>query len=261
MKIALIPPFSLLGMTYTTNYQLMLPQLVHNERYAQVYKDHCHNLDQFVILDNGAAEGIDINIDDYIELAYAYVPQELVIPDTLGDMRETIEKARHFKVRIQAEPTAFLSDFGFMFVLQGQTFDEVYQSAEWAATQDWITSVGIPRHMIDTLGLVTARSVIANEISKRHVNKDIHFLGANPGYPSEMAQLANRTKTNQAYVRGMDTSMPFNFAYAKAYMDGLSTDIHRPDNYFELPSDSFSDKALKNNLHKVHIFSLGKLHG
>lgn len=266
MKLALIPPYDLLQYTEESNYQLMLPQCVEeSERYANHYHKLCQDGDQFVILDNGAAEGVAFDWEKLIDIAYQFEVNEIVIPDTLGNKNETIEKAQMFKQYFEVGHThcqwQFLRDFQFMFVVQGQNLDEVLESAAWAAEESWITTIGIPRHMIDTLELQTARIRIANEITKMHVNKDIHFLGANGKAPGEMQSLATRATTNQAYVRGMDTSLPFNYAY-KRYGVGTKLEpavrsLHRPDGYFNLPAEEFDPEILDHNVKVVFRYTNG----
>lgn len=258
MQLALIPPYDLLHYTKKTTYQLMLPQCAEEStKYYMHYLGLCQDPEQFVILDNGAAEGVDFDWETLINMAYQFEVSEIVVPDTLGNMEDTIDKAQRFiDFFLHGHPNAheqFAWDFSFMFVVQGQTYEEVLKSAEWAASQRWISSLGIPRHMIETLEAANARIRIANEITKMHANKDIHFLGASPQAPLEVQALASPSVTNQAYLRGFDTSMPFNYAHIKAFGKGhyieLNTArISRPENYFNLPKEEFDADALEWNV-------------
>lgn len=263
VKIALIPPSSLLAHTQRTNYQLCLPHLLADARYYWAYKAHCGNPSQFVILDNGAAEGA--LTDPYRLLSHALdlMPDEVVIPDSMGNCNETIDMARAFHDVVTGPRGAELHRFPFkyMFVIQGQTLYQVLDCATWAMAQDWINTIGVPRHLIDTLGDRHARPRIANELFmmwNQHC-KPIHFLGGNPNFPEEVAILANPRLTVQTHVRGMDTSMPFNYAYAKVRIgDEYGTVVHRPDQYFNLPATDFDDSYVQSN---VQFFLQHHQHG
>jgi hypothetical protein len=76
MYLALIPPVSLLDYTDRTDFQLMLPQLVSDDRYAYTYGHHCKDHQQFVTLDNGAAEGIETDPKLLLEMAKFYKVNE-----------------------------------------------------------------------------------------------------------------------------------------------------------------------------------------
>ena len=251
MKIAFIPPFSHLNTTFRTNYQLMLPQLTYREDYSEVYKYHCDNPNQFVILDNGAAEGIDWEWKSLLEIAYEFDVDEIVLPDTLRDKDNTIQKAEQFKHHVEETPDAELNDFKWMFVAQGTTVDEFVESGIWAAGQDWITTIGIPRHALTSVedpSRMSHRSHISNRLTAAGSDKEIHFLGANKDYPNEVETLANRGSTIQAYVRGMDTSMPFNYAFRG--IECHQAGIGRPDNYFDRGLWEFNQDILEKNLQK-----------
>lgn len=238
MKLALIPPMSLLSYTYKTDYQLMLPQLQSNARYSAVYKKHCSDQDTYVILDNGAAENVEMAIPVLANMASIYKVNELVIPDAMGDYEKNLERAHIFYEECVPPRNMPLLPFKLMFVVQGQTLMEVLKSGEWAASQPWIDTIGIPRHLLTTIGDNRIRIRVANILQGNGADKEIHFLGGSPLFPGEVGVLANPAMTNQAYVRGIDTSMPFNYAYAGSPVD-RSEVIHRPERYFDLESTSF----------------------
>lgn len=267
MKLAFIPPVSMLSYTHKTDYQLMLPQLCNIPEYERVYEEHCRNKNQFVILDNGAAEEFECSWTDLVDLAYAFEPNEVVLPDTLGDKQDTIKKAEEFRrFFLHGSPLSSVqvwSDFRWMFVVQGQTFEEVVECGTWAAAQDWIDTIGIPRHLVSSLDTLMARTKISNELTRIGSDKELHFLGANPNLCTEMATLASSGVTNPAYVRGMDTSMPFNYAFKSKYGIGTylqpnAKAVHRPQDYFHLKEEHFDADVLKWNVERTIEWSQGK---
>lgn len=257
MELALIPPFSYLKDTFKTNYQLMLPHLLYNEEYEAVYAHHCGAPNQFVILDNGAAEGEQPSIEELLGLATIFDPDELVIPDVIGDKSATIALAE--ELESVACEYGVLENCNYMFVLQGQTFDEVLDCARWVQTQEWISTVGIPRHLITTLSDKSARIAVANAIQIfDDWSKKIHFLGANPINTAEAIALADSQFTIQDFVRGMDTSMPYNYAHAGLYITSQAV-TKRPENYFELPYEAFDKEVLEHNIKALEDAVAGEL--
>lgn len=224
MKLALIPPFDGLHIiNERDNYHLMLPQLLDNELYATKYRELRRRGD-FIILDNGAAEGELVSDEKLVALTRAFDPDEVVIPDIMGDALGTIGRATKFVKAYGSEIQADL-----MFVAQGRSLIEVTRMIEVLVTLDHVTTVGIPRHLLATTGHKDVRIMLAMWIHK-HYGKtlNIHFLGAAPSWPFEVLY-ANDLK----FVRGMDTSMPFNYALNNAYLvEGDKKHIKRPLDYF-----------------------------
>lgn len=251
-KIALIPPYSLQEWTEKTDYQLCLPHLLPNKDYFVRYQLYGRDPHHFVILDNGAAEGRLVSLEVLMSHAGRLRPDEVVIPDAMGDKDETIRLAQHFHDEVIPPREFAQMPFTFMFVVQGQTIMEVLESANWAAQQYWIHTLGIPRHLVTTLDDPMARVRIANIIQGHNYPKQIHFLGGNPAFPSEVTFLSDPRVTHQDRVRGMDTSMPFNYACAgKSLLDAptrMTEKVDRPDEYFYLPADRFDDKCVAENV-------------
>jgi hypothetical protein len=229
----------------------MLPHLVYDDQYAYAYKHHGNDPHQFVILDNGAAESEDVPLWTLCELVEEFCVDEVVIPDTIGNMLDTIEKAEYFidmalhelpyRIRGVLESTAF------MFVVQGQTMDEFRQSAAFAIEEVAIDTIGIPRHMLvmENGGDGTNRYRLAQWIAER-TDKPIHLLGGNPKFPCEIRDNGHWPES----VRSTDTSSPFNFAfYNKKLRHG--NDCKRPDGYFDLPAEAFEPGTLTYNIRKL----------
>jgi len=248
MRLALIPPFSILHYTHLTDYQLMLPQLVGNEHYELTYKLHCKNPGTYVILDNGAAEGHQVTTWDLTNIAVEFDVDEIVIPDVIGDEGATREESIRFINELMAIDHNMLDDFEFMYVCQGQSIEEFVQSAAYANTLDFVRTIGVPRHALTTCRNKLARIFIANYLQQsKQFRKDIHFLGSNAVWAAEANYLSDNALCNQEHVRGMDTSMPFNYAYVGALLQREIEPVYRPEDYFELPSESFKISDLDHN--------------
>ncbi len=244
MKLALIPPFCHLEDTAKTDYQLMLPHLVSHPEYEKQYMHLCSDPRQFVILDNGVAEGKKIPFREILDIGIRFGVDEIVLPDVMGDAVRTMNAASQ---AIYQQGVHYAARY--MFVLQGQTYDEVFMTAKYALSFSNVWSLGIPRHLIETIGDPKARWRIV-EMLTSHLDvygagsRGIHLLGMNPTCPREMEDVPDWLK---AKVRGFDTSAPYNFAYwGHSMMDKVS--MKRPKKYFEQPAVEFSPLLVQDNI-------------
>lgn len=241
--LALIPPVELLEYTDLTQYQLMLAQLTGFDEYNYVYKTHCKDGSQFVILDNGAAEGSLVSDHQLIDVALAFMPNEMVIPDQMGDRLGTQAAARQFlnSLELRKETNPELDEIPLMYVIQGEDFEDFVKSAIWAAEKEWINTIGIPRHALTTCGRADARAALADMLWGI-TPKLVHLLGANVDYPFEL--MDNVWTEN---VRSTDTSMPFNYAYAGKKIRRGNFAV-RPEEYFTQPATHFSPDLVDYNV-------------
>lgn len=236
MKLALIPPIDMLEIAADFEYQLMLPHLIDNDRYAYAYNQFGRDATMYVILDNGAAEGITLDSNRLMEIAFQYSVDEIVLPDMMGDGPATRVVAQEF---IDEYRSSWYDSF--MYVVQGNSVDNALSEALWAAQHRDIDVIGLPRLLTEGHGPF-ARHDIATTLYDSGVRKPVHLLGASPKYPMELSG-SNWPKT----VRSTDTSSPFNFAHRNKYLD-VAADISRPTDYFNLPWDAFNQYALNRNI-------------
>lgn len=240
MKLALIPPISLLEYTDETFYQLMLPHLIESDVYTYVYRKHCEDPNQFVILDNGVAEAETVSWDQLTAIAVDFDVDEIVVPDVLGDSAATIAQAKTWVSEGYVDEY-----FQYMFVAQGSTYLEFLESIKWAMAQSWITTIGLPRHAIATCNDNRVRQALAMYVATFSQAKQVHLLGGAPSYPRELMDLSFA-----ACVRSTDTSAPFNFAYAGKGMTSREA-IKRPDGYFDLDQTTFDHDQTNTNVQKL----------
>lgn len=244
MKLALIPPTSLLEDTSRTDMQLMLPQLaISDSHYAKFYRKHCKNKHQYVILDNGAAERSSVNLDTLMEMIYVFQPDEFAIPDSLGDSRRTLVQANYFFARYE-QNVVELNQMKLGFVAQGRTimecFDTVTIMAEswWA---DYIQVVYLPRLLVAESGDAGARLELASLLNKEYGGRfELHLFGAAPMWPAEI-----RAAADLSFIRSMDTSLPYVMSYWNTHLDMNVTisKLTRPSNYFDQPWDKFTGSS------------------
>ena len=246
MRLALIPPYSMVGLVSKTDYQLLLPQCLTNNAYVAAYRK-ARAFGSFMILDNGVAEGVDYTAAQLHTAATQMMVNEIVIHDVMQDAAATWTKT-------QAFVSSFQPQFNYMGVLQGSSWDELRWLAERYNSVPRITTIGIPRHLITTLGDNQARVRVAARLTELYGNRfKIHLLGTSPDYIKEVGD--NLKYFERLGVRGVDTSAPFNYTYANASM-GTALSVARPSGYFDLPDTSFDPGFLDLNLQYMRRWSI-----
>lgn len=263
MKLALIPPISWLATSTVTNYQLMLPHLLQDQHYADHYRMLAKRSDQYIILDNGEAEGKNhfsgpqlVGMGIYCEV------DEVVVPDVIRDQVETLNRMNDFfksiqgdEIRNEAFGARQIAKLKFMGVAQGTTYQEVYDCIQMMMELhgDKLHTIALPRHLLETVHDNTIRLSLAEDLATDYNAENgkairIHCLGASPKYPKEMLELGR-----QGIVDGMDTSMPYNWAYNNLRLndqlvDVVDYEVKRPLRYFSRPARNFNQDALHYNI-------------
>jgi hypothetical protein len=247
MKIALIPPVSLLTTSPPTRYQLVLPHMyLSNEEYARHYNMMRLN-GQFMILDNGAAEKEQVMDSTLAQVALSLRVNEVAMPDVLGNTAETL--ARSAKFNKQFGPALDYNGIHLGYVAQGRSVGEVQQGIN-AAMKLGIKprTVYVPRLLLQATGEPLVRIMIGLWVRDHYPEVEVHFFGMDPYYMHE-AQKANHMMRDE--LRGMDTSAPYNFTYGKQRIDDLQASVPRPENYFDLKVSEFDRELLDLNIRKL----------
>lgn len=222
MKLALIPPYAHLN-TVWDSYHLLLPQCLQNVAYRTFYEQR-RSAGDYIILDNGAAEGLFTPALQLHYFAQEVGASEIVIQDTMNDSRQTIKDTQNFME--YADPERFR----YMGVVQGENFRDCCDVIDFYMNQEWITCVGIPRHLIQSGG-ARARLQLVEYIRMTCGNAltDIHLLGTSPDAILELQWY--QTWFKEYNVRGVDTSAPYNYALGNRWI-GDGDIIPRPKGYF-----------------------------
>lgn len=225
MKAALIPPKGYYETASRSNYHLVLAQ-IEDYDYKRVYSSLSSK--HFIILDNGAAEGPPVRDSVLLEKMAFYGADEIVIPDVMQDARKTLERAETFFAK-HVLPTEVQT----MIVIQGD--DE--ESVRWclyAAMEKWPkATIGLPRHLLETLDDVYARANLIELIGQMYPNTkpQVHLLGTSYLWPAEVQYIADL----HDWVRGVDTSMPYCYTIENKRLDSSSGGVERPPGYFDHP--------------------------
>ena len=226
---------------HLTDYQLALPQGLDGfPTYLAAYRKARRD-GSFIILDNGAAEGLVYDSATLHAYAANLMANEIVVPDVLGDAPATFALAETFAGTISEK-------FNYMGVVQGANVDELIWIVQQYSQMSWITTLGIPRHLLTSMqGLIGARArvVVAKYLHDTFPGRfKVHLLGTNPAHITEVWDYRNEFSLYG--VRGVDTSAPFNYAFANQPMQA-NVNVDRPANYFSLTADKFDPAYLELN--------------
>lgn len=242
MKLALITPVSFLGhATSRSNYHLVLPELLMAyPEYYHAYAILAENPDHYLILDNGAAEGELVNNETLLKLATSLGVDEVVAPDVLRDRDGTVTRSLEFLLEYGIGfRDGRYRELNIGIVGQGDNAKEAKLCiAEIVShgVSDPIKTIHIPRLLVKGRETRYARIDLAMDFKRefRYNKYDIHLLGASPVWPKEI-----RAAAGTRIIRGMDTSMPFNYAYAREWLEGTTKQVWRPPGYFDLRRAQF----------------------
>ena len=229
MRAALIPPKGYFHTALRSDYHLALAQ-IRDPEYTALYANRKSS--HYLILDNGAAEGEPVRDSTLVARAEQLGADEIVVPDVMGDASATVERARQF-LEIKDD----LRRYKLMGVVQSQgSLGEVIRCIQ-AFDEMPITTLGIPRHLVDKDKYF--RYNVLNYLRGFNYDKrfEVHLLGTNPKWPAEICTIADI----HPWVRGVDTSLPYNYAIAGKRLDGKNvpsgSEIRRPEAYFDKKQD------------------------
>ena len=225
MHVGLIPPKGLENYALRSKFHLALaiPELMERRMYAGMYT-RVAALGDFVVLDNGIAEKKPAEPALLLEYAKRLKANEVVLPDVLTDAKETVKAVETF-LRQDAP-----LNYSFMAVAQGTKISDYLWCVERFANISFIQTIGIPRHMLETIGQRACRIDLARKIHDEYPQRfEIHLLGTNPVWLHEVKSVAKYAP----HIRSVDTSMPFSYALAGEVLETTSQQITRPHRYFE----------------------------
>ena len=211
MKVATILPTLLLNLTEDNDYHMCLYQeIMNNLAYRSFYK-HQVNKGAFVIMDNGAAEGVNPSIEELIPAYDIINPSEIVLPDVVGDFSETYKRTlRSYTYLVER---GLITKYQIMAVPQGANFNEWLECLEHFLRLPNITTIGISKFTSklykDELENINIRLECVDNVirlaEKFNRQVQIHLLGCYNN-PREIAEI------NEKYpgkVRGVDSAIAY----------------------------------------------------
>lgn len=239
-RVAHIVPVSHLKETEGLQYHMCLAHLVGNKEYRNHFAKMA-KLGRFVLMDNGAAEGAQLQPEKLIE-AYAEIcPSEIVLPDTLYESGSTIQKTRNFINKL--DNRNLLGEFRLMAVPQGNTFAEWLACARIFVKDTRINTIGVSKFLNactkDKYIRYKACMELAGLIVEyKRADLEVHLLGCDEG-PSVVKIIRNHFW----FVRGCDSA----FAYLQAQSGKMLTteDDSRPEGTINFLDGKYYDGFVK----------------
>lgn len=253
-KLAQIVPRSCLQLIEKNHYHMCLAHLVYEERRGDVvgsegtgdhrYTDFYRRMSdegKFVLMDNGVAEGSQLQVDDLLEMYELVNPTEIVVPDTLFDAKDTLAKLDEFLLKHSDLP------YRFMAVPQGNNLPEWLECARKMLTYRRVNTIGISKFLNIATGDSTIRydaaagvQAIAEFLDRTDV--EIHLLGCDEG-PATVNWIHNRIPM----VRGCDSAFAYIAAQAGVV---IGSDTKRPEGTIDF-LDGQAPECLRSRLYEM----------
>lgn len=250
MRVAIIPPNGLERLALASDYHLVLPVELTRAAYFKVYHE-AKTYGHYIILDNGAAEGRLTTLSHELQLADALGGvNEIVLPDVLGNMQETLSYARGCRSTVEKVE----QDYKFTAVIQGRDAAECTRCFQAYYDMPWVDKIALPRHLSNNIR--PAFRVDFIESNAADINErfgQVHCLGS-ANYWKEICLLSEHP-----LVQGLDTSLPIgaglsgiDIAHYKA-----QEEYRRPDDYFttdQRPLWHNNEQRCRRNLYVYGIW-------
>ena len=257
MELAVIPPLAHLDTASGLKYQLMLPHMFSE---SQDYEDFYRAMDpdkHHIIFDNGAAESVSFSLHNLLEMAVT-IPavKEIALPDVLG-LREATVTLSLKELRACYDnpymPTTFDS-CAFGYVAQGKDeYDAmvgVRQVLSDILGRQYIKVIYIPRLLISFQDR-TIRLRLAKMVREEFPYVDVHLFGASQQYLGDIP-----AASALGFVRSVDTSAPFTFAFGGRNVDRSwqNVPVRRAHDYFDLRMTERLEALAVRNIETMEVW-------
>lgn len=223
-RIAHIVPVSHLSDTVNNQYHMCLAHLVECDEYRRHFRQMAER-GRFVLMDNGAAEGSQLQPEKLIEMYEKINPTEIVLPDTLYEAGSTIQKSRNFLNLLQSKGLA--DKYRVMAVPQGKTLEEWEACARIFVKDTRVNSIGVSKFLNIGLNDRYVRVKACNILEKlfkeyKRDDLEVHLLGCDEG-----PMIVKMIHEQHDFVRGCDSA----FSYLQAQAGKLMSleDDSRPE--------------------------------
>lgn len=226
MKAALIPPKGYESTALQSNIHLVLPlkPLLGNIDYIATYK-RAHSRGDYIILDNGCAEGQLVDGRTLLDFAALIGAHEVVAPDIMSNAALTLQATANF---LNEFPQA--SDYNIMAVLQGNTKEELEGLLRQFANYDEISTIGVPKVLVRPSSYRSpTRLDVVNMIHDSFPGRfKIHLLGVHKAHPTELFD----TPFDRGSIRSVDSAQPYKLAEVGMLMSTKNSWAERRNGYF-----------------------------
>lgn len=194
MKLAIIQPTSTLGSIGAWNdYHLCLAQQVLKDSdYTKFYRDLKQRGD-FIILDNGKAEGVSLTDQELLEAVNRLNPSIVVAPDVIGQGTESLEVTLDFLDWMDTRSSVAVMGIPH---LEDQRIPSFYENLKILDEDSRISMIGISKYAVPE-GM--SRSQLVEGIET--MRSPIHLLGL-----SQMDGVLEPLMYDALPIMGIDSS-------------------------------------------------------
>lgn len=243
-KMAHIVPISHLFETENNQYHMCLAHLVNNTRYAEHFSK-CVKAGKYVLMDNGEAEGKQLNFENLFKAYMRIHPKEIVLPDKLFDSKQTIYKSQTFL----DEMTKRNLSYKVLAVPQGHNLSEWEECAKVFLSDRRINTIGISKF----LNIITEDKYIrfkALEKLEKYIklynreDVEVHLLGCEEG-----PIIVNECHKHFLFVRGCDTAFAYLAAQSNIHIS--LENVRRPKGII----DFINGKYYANTILEINSFN------
>lgn len=238
-KVAHIVPVECLEKTKDNQYHMCLAHLV---KQSKVYADFFRRMSdegKFVLMDNGAAEGEQLSIDQLVECYDVVRPTQIVLPDTLLDGHDTLRKHLDGLSYLHGYYGEKLP-FEVMGVPQGHDLIEWTMCMKAMLELKEISCLGVSKFLEMETGDKTIRCDAVDAIASVTSDVEIHLLGCSDG-----SAVVRRIFEKYPKVRGCDSA--FVYLASQAGVEIGLDDVDRPSGEIDFLSGADYD-SLNNNM-------------
>lgn len=204
-RIAHIVPQGSLDRIKNNGYQMCLANIVNvDSAYAEFYSEASRG-DAYILMDNGAAEGQQLSMEQLVACYERVMPDEIVLPDTLCDCEDTLRKSSEAIVYLN-NVYGVHKPFTFMGVPQGHNLSEWCRCMEEMLKWPEIHALGVSKFLQmevqDEMTRYYAVQCLENAIKRhRRYDVEVHLLGC-----SESPQTIAKIAKDFPFVRGCDSA-------------------------------------------------------
>ena len=224
-----IVPRAYLEETANQSHHIALYQeLAKNDEYLEFYKRMLAE-GKFVMMDNGAAEGVNPTLEELLPVYDELQPSEIILPDVVGQKEETLNRSKNAYTKLVE--MGYHERMQFMAVPQGATFSEWLECMHIMIKQEHITTIGVSKFVTklykEELGenvnvrLECVDAIVNYAVENNLRVPQIHLLGCYYT-PYEIGQIES---TFPGAVRSTDSAIAY--VYSRNGMQ--IEDDERPD--------------------------------
>lgn len=243
MRIAQIVPKSSLELTANNQYHMCLAHLVlEDSEYATFYRRMSAE-NRFVIMDNGVAENNQLQLEALIESYRIVRPTEIVLPDTICNSLNTIEKSIYAYDYLKKNGILNELNTQIMVVPQGHSVQEWFECAKILLESIKTNTIGISKFLEmetgDSFARLKAIELLKQWQQNTHKEIEFHLLGCSEG----PTIIKKGRSIASSLLRGCDSA----FAYI-CTKNGILIDEYtvRPNGNINFLEDPFIEQLSTN---------------